>query len=103
MRASTFLEGERVLEKLKRGWSSIPRSILKELTMDMLRRSALYTVNNLRQSEANLHFCRNAGRGQRYWFVQSKIITSTEAPNNILISILVDSDRRRSFTLTFRH
>ena len=69
--------------------------------MDMLRRSARYTVNNLRESDANHHFGRNAGRGRRYRFVQSKMITSTEAPNNILISILVDSDQRRSFTLTF--
>lgn len=97
MRASTFFEGQRVLQKMKTGWTSIPRSVLKQFMMDMLRRNPIYTENDLKDSDANHHFRLRAGRGQRYQFVQSKMITSTLAPNNVLITILIDSDRDRSF------
>ena len=83
----TPIGGQRQIERIKRSVQLIPEDALLTLAYEMIGSYANFSESNLKDSDANLYFVENSGRGSRFSFKMSNIVTSSEFPRQIKISI----------------
>ena len=89
IRLITQIDGERLHQRMQGSFSEIPDDDLELLAHQMIALYSNFGTNDLHEAEANNFFVSHCGRGNRFQFKSSEMITTSVYPNEILIVIEV--------------